>query len=242
MICMKERTRDFYFFTLFGVPYHVAEELDEKGKIELCARRAYGDLSRTIHYCKSSEWLEKHEKEEENFINAKEDFKKIIQEYIAESIVQLLSQNAESAKVFNKWHAGCCTKIKEIADRRTDVIKEKTFSYGQAQKWVNMTLKYMDISGFWDQDTRFTGLRGMLHVPVDSYIMEAAKKEGVSLPRKNVNGKSSEIKTWSKWDDTDYKGFIKELSRVIERKRKSLSDWEDEEWIAEAWEKSDRNN
>ena len=242
MICMKERTRDFYFFTLFGVPYHVAEKLTEEEKIEICARRAYGDLSRTIHYCKSSEWLEKHEKEEENFINAKEDFKKIIQEDIVESILQLLSQNAESAEVFNKWHAGCCTKIKENANRRTGVIKEKSFSYGQAQKWVNMTLKYMDISGFWDQDIRFTGLRGMLHVPVDSYIMEAAKEADVSLPRKNVKGKSSEIKAWSKWEDTDYDNFITKLTSVIEGQGKSLSDWEDEAWIAGAWKKSDRNN
>lgn len=33
MIYMKERTRDFYFYTLFGVPYNIAKELPAEDKI-----------------------------------------------------------------------------------------------------------------------------------------------------------------------------------------------------------------
>lgn len=65
MIYMKERTRDFYFYTLFGVPYDFAYRLDEREQIILCAHQAYADLSRTITYLKSSTWLDKNKKTEE---------------------------------------------------------------------------------------------------------------------------------------------------------------------------------
>ena len=46
------------------------------------------------------------------------------------------------------------------------------FTYGQAQKWVNMTLKYL-----WLLDMLPNGLsEAELHVPVDSFILEALKE------------------------------------------------------------------
>ena len=59
MTMMKDRTRNFYFYSLFGVPFDKVAELEVKGKIILCAHKAYGDLSRTIGYCLSTNEIEK---------------------------------------------------------------------------------------------------------------------------------------------------------------------------------------
>lgn len=55
------------------------------------------------------------------------------------------------------------------------IINEESFTIGQSQKWLNMTLKYL-----WLLNILLDGLNEeYLHIPVDSYIIEAvgAKKD-----------------------------------------------------------------
>lgn len=250
MIYMKERTRDFYFYTLFGVPYNIAKELPAKDKIRLCSHRAYADLSRTIDYSRSSSWLEDHKKTDtaKSFIAQKQAFKENVHNYLATRINQKLF-SCTSKKDFDEWHKGCCTEIEKKA-KESGLIKEgKMFSYGQAQKWVNMTLKYMDISGFWDQgEQQIAELRTFLHVPVDSYILEASADCEILLPRadgkKNSTYSVSTSKKWSNWDEDDYKAFIG-IGQVsdsnLRKKISNLPEWEDENWIRIAWKNSAMN-
>lgn len=239
MIYMKERTRDFYFYTLFGVPYNIAKDWPAEDKIRLCSHRAYADLSRTIDYSRSSSWLEDHKKTDtaKSFIAQKQAFKENVHNYLATRINQKLF-SCTSKKDFDEWHKGCCTEIEKKANESGLIKEGKMFSYGQAQKWVNMTLKYMDISGFWDQgEQQIAELRTFLHVPVDSYILKAASSENIPLPRINGElGPYSESTTtkWSNMNPEEYHGFIHRLRGKV----KVLSDWEDEKWIDIAWKNS----
>ena len=244
MIYMKERTRDFYFYTLFGVPYNIAKDLPAEDKIRLCSHRAYADLSRTIDYSRSSSWLEDHKKTDtaKSFIAQKQAFKENVHNYLAIRINQKLF-SCTSEKDFDEWHEGCCTEIEKKAKEPGLIKVGKKFSYGQAQKWINMTLKYMDISGFWDQ--QFTGLRQFLHVPVDSYILKASADCKILLPRadgkKNSTYSESTSKKWSNWTKDDYKAFIgieQKGDNNLRRKTANLPDWEDKNWILTAWKNS----
>lgn len=248
MIYMKERTRDFYFYTLFGVPYNIAKERPEEDQIRLCAHRAYADLSRTIDYYRSSSWLEDHKKTDEakSFIKLKQDFKAKVRDHLATSINKLFL--CTSQKDFDEWHECCCTKIEKEAQKPGLIKEGKMFTYGQAQKWVNMTLKYMDISGFWDHKDQFTGLRQFLHIPVDSYILEASAGYDIFLPRadgkENSTYSESTSKKWSNWTKDDYKAFIgigQVSDNSLKTKTSNLPDWEDENWISIAWKNSAMN-
>lgn len=147
---------------------------------------------------------------------------------------------------FDAWHIECCNKIIALAVECQGLVE--SFTYGQAQKWVNMTLKYMDISGFWDQKEQFIRLRQSLHVPVDSYILEASADHQVLLPRMDGKGNStyseSTSKKWSNWDEDDYKAFIG-IGQVsdsdLRKKISNLAEWEDENWIRIAWKNSAMN-
>ena len=238
-IIIKERTRDFYFYTLFGVPYLIAKELSEDDRITLCAHRAYADLSRTIDYSFSSSWLDKNKKTDKanNFIQLKISFKNDVRNCIVKHTKKLLL--CASAKSFDFWHKKCCDEIIKIATGQAGLLKSNnSFTYGQAQKWVNMTLKYMDITGFWED--KLCQLREFLHLPVDSYIMKAASDIGVNLPRlSGEKGKYSEslTKKWSNWNDTEYEQFVDELKIQV----KDLSEWEESKWIEIAWMQSTMN-
>lgn len=73
-----------------------------------------------------------------------------------------------------------------------------------------------------------------LHVPVDNFIMEAASKEGVSLPKKK--GKHKEAKSWSNWEEDDenkeYSNFQKEIRDISEKAGYTAPiKWENLAWI-----------
>ena len=124
-------------------------------------------------------------------------------------------------------------------DKREKIFKvkeseDKAFHYGQAQKWLNMTLKYMIIMGFWTK--KFNSIIEVLHVPVDSYIMEAASILEIMLPRKNGDyGKyfESSSKPWSKWNKDDYVKFQENLRIALKNKNPSETpiEWEAHAWI-----------
>jgi hypothetical protein len=62
------------------------------------------------------------------------------------------------------------------------------FHYGQAHKWVNMSMKYLYIIGEYHFDNIFQ----YLHAPLDNYIFQVAWKEyGIEKPKV----------AWSRWDN-----------------------------------------
>ena len=138
-------------------------------------------------------------------------------------------------EAFDTWHKKkrniIIDLIKTEKSEKYDYEIVKGFTYGQAQKWLNMTLKYL-----WLFNLLPAGLdEKLLHVPVDSYIIDAVKAE----PSNDIKyglGQKCNIPSWSKWDKPDkYKEYQDIIRKEVQQKfKKSPIEWEDKAWIEQA--------
>lgn len=186
---------------------------------------------------------------------------------IKSAIQELLKK--DSKLEFEKWHKDICEKLCGENGIYSDVCHaygDDTFSYGNAQKWVNMSLKYLcilyeiykeynkeSICTFCDKyGEKIKKYEKDFHVPVDSYIIKAVydKREegkGIELPlKKDEKGKKYGIEqyvSWSKWDnkDDEYTKFQKSLrnSNLLKDEDSPL-DWENKEWIKQKANKKEK--
>jgi hypothetical protein len=192
--------------------------------IKDCAYKAYLDLSRTLSGIGK---------------NMPEDDKRVyhndIYELIENSIQELLDNETVTINSFDEWHKSTCEKMCQTSERLSIYLNnEKKFSYGQAQKWLNMTLKYMLVAEQWE---KLDVMRSYLHVPVDSYIMENACLDlGVMI----IDGRSGELKPYSDyskpWSTWEYEEYIEFQERIRESLAETKDyecsmDWEFDSWI-----------
>lgn len=214
-----------------GITKNITEASEEAAIC--CAKKAYLDVRRNLVGIGS--W------------NKKEDYKSEIYEAIAESIYELFKKEC-SQVVFEEWHKGVCEKIEKLTTEYETLAGNCLIkhAYGTAQKWLNMTLKDMYAWGLWGAEME--KWERHLHVPVDSYIMEAASLPvsgnsiwlGVKIPyevaKKNgdTSGVYSELssKKWSKWSDKNYIPFQQELRQAFKKNLngESLVKWEFVAW------------
>jgi len=119
---------------------------------ELVVHRAYLDLRRTVHGIKNYR-----------------DAQRKAHAYLKSVITALPGNKAITGqKSFDTWHEKTCDKLCKIFDESG----YKSFHIGQAQKWINMALKYLYVFG----ETRAPGYSKFYrycHVPVDNIILES---------------------------------------------------------------------
>ena len=156
---------------------------------------------------------------------------------------------------FEDWHKERCADLIRIYNgelvlreggKRTD--KTATLTYGQAQKWLNMTLKYLWLLnrlGMIEDSSIsdvITNCQDEFHVPLDSYILryvakqDKNKKDKLSPPDNALDSSidfSSFWKdfgsAWSQINDKDrYYKYQKELADAI--KEGIPLEWELEHW------------
>ena len=234
------RTIDFLCFYLLGVTQADIDGSDKMPDHDLlfkCANRAYLDLNRTLKFQKVSE------KDKENYKELqkqKSRFRKVISEIIVDRIADLMGKEPEN---YNEWHKETCKKVIDKAkeyEQKNWLQKNGKDGcyYGQAQKWVNMTIKYMWVTGRWKD--KLDKLMKDLHVPVDSYIIEGVWNrdgwedvlKGILVNGKEKSGRfsSDKVVPWSKWDETQYKDFQVALRTKL-KKEQTPFEWEEETWI-----------
>lgn len=239
---------EFLLYSYFGFDGGTKKIEDNKNEIPTyCAKRAYLDLARTVEFKYSTSKLDKMEKKN-SLQNEKDEAKafKKEKEKLISGICKSMLGDTDGKKCnnndFKDWHKKKCEEIKEKMNKATYdtnkfIINEESFTIGQSQKWLNMTLKYL-----WLLNILPDGLNEeYLHIPVDSYIIEAvgAKKDnyqyGLELE------KSISKSSWSAWDNYDeYMDFQNEVKKVIKEKYTSLTplEWESFAWIEVAKSKS----
>ena len=153
MINLNKQAVDFFVSGYFG--------FDEGSLEEKCARRAYLDLCRTLNFA-------------EKPTNKTSTEKKKIEEQrrtFCDSIIQIIVTKIENyTNDFDKWHEEICSEIIEQTEK-TKILAEQ-FTYGHAQKWLNMTLKYMWLLGILDNKFDIKDL----HIPLDNFIFQAIKE------------------------------------------------------------------
>lgn len=147
----------------------------EHDDIRAAADKAYGDMAKhTLRLVDGSKADE-------------------LKEQGIEKLVELIWAGEKSKNLdFDKWHKEACDSLRQIYNNKTK-NDNGTLTYGQAQKWVNMTIKYLDIIyAIWGFDECATPLEQYAHVPVDSIMLDIVEEKlGVKKP----------CKSWSKWDN-----------------------------------------
>lgn len=241
---INENAANFLFYYLLGVTWEEIENLKEEKVALKCAQRAYLDMSRTLKFKETYE--NKSEKEKKDILLHRKYFSDEICRLIEENVLTILqSQSSLDENLFDKWHHQTCLKIIEKAQQGDvlDIIENKygnsqRFYYGQAQKWLNMTIKYMRMTGKWDEEMLPRVF--FLHVPIDSYIIEGVWEKdgwedllkGIIVDNKEKTGKfrSDKVVPWSKWNVTQYKNFQMALRKKLENEEAPII-WEEKIWI-----------
>ena len=161
---------------------------------------------------------------------------------------------------YDSWHKASCQSIVEN-------FGDSAFTYGNAQKWLNMTIKYlfivnsvMEMLGTSEDFRKFYGnkfekFEGCFHVPIDSYIIKSlwdekamvgetskwlSLKEGKTRKDGTLGAYSTDkYKVWSRFKEKDYDNIKKHITREIP-KGVSPMKWENEKWIGVAWQKEEK--
>lgn len=134
---------------------------------------------------------------------------------IKENITELLSNDRVSQQEFNEWHY-------KLADSlRTLYIENGVeFYYGQAQKWINMTLKYLYVLGEVNDQKYY----GVFHATLDNYIFNLSYENYGILPPKV---------SWSRIADYDvYLKYQEMLKGAIGNR--IIFEWKFDSWMEAA--------
>ena len=180
--------------------------------IESAIDMAYGDATRQGAFNTLAE----------NGQNEINDAKKAAKEELRSEIVVIMKSSPDK---YDDWQLHMMKKLVEsFCNIRRKHTEEDAFTHGNAQKWVNMTMKYL-----WERNLLSTWSDYQireLHLPIDSYILDALcfSSDNLTFPARADSKKTSSaeikhyvrpsdhIKPWSKWTDTDYKQFRESLN------------------------------
>lgn len=175
--------------------------------IEVAAKRAYRDLNRTLRG-----------------MGTHKDRNQLV-DTTCVSLVPFVSglNTVTDQSDFDERHARWCRdRIEFFAAHPHQDRPEFCLNYGQAQKWINMTLKYLSVLGCPAVENAYA----YLHVPVDSIVFDVAQKPspglGVAPPAQNV--------AWSKLGEEDYLLYQERLREATAESYASPLDWEAQAW------------
>jgi len=119
--------------------------------------RAYRDLSRTIHGLK-----------EEQNNEAMEKLKALMNVIVME----ITTKSFKNQTDFDNWHKFKCVELIKLF---STLYPSVPFVVGQAQKWINMTFKYLFALG----EKRIHGITlnyPFFHIPIDNIIQDKLKQ------------------------------------------------------------------
>ncbi len=145
----REEYFDFLVRCYFG---------EGQDSLQLCVRRAYLDLNRTLHGFAGH--------------STAGQLREQAHHRVAQRVAALRNQ-ITNQQSFDSWHRKACAGIRSHYRKGGF----DTFSHGQAQKWLNMTLKYVFAMG----EARLPGYLAhypFAHIPIDNVFVAAAKAIG----------------------------------------------------------------
>lgn len=167
--------KDFLLFLYFG---------KNKDYLEKCIDRAYRDFNRTIH----------------GFANNKNknSILKESKSYLKKALIEIKNNNIITSQAdFDVWHESTCCKLLKIFDK----YGYYNFNIGQAQKWINMSLKYI----FLYDESRVDGFNSIYqycHIPIDNIILN-------KLEYKDFNTAWSRINDYNEY--INFQRYIREV-------------------------------
>ncbi len=209
---------EFYVANEFGINELDLLEMNTEtlvAVIKKCVHKSYQDLKRKVPYRYSTNKLKELNKEErKEFNNIKREFTENVEQSIIDGLV---SDGVLNCSELNPYDI--IIKVKEIAnnDNFSGLFKPETqFTFGLAQKWVNMTIKYLWILGVFDDE-----YEELIEVPIDSFVISKLNNIGIDIST-----------AWSTWDcPEEYLQAQDTLKRILENQAKTRIAWENESWV-----------
>lgn len=194
----------------------------QKAALQLCAELAYRDLCRTIRNFKK-----------ESIEEARKNFREGIYDLIIERIKTDIFTLSDPINQFDSLHKDICCAIIEKANK-SGLLGENGLYFGQAQKWLNMTLKNILLFNLCPAEMT-EALIESLHAPVDKIIIKHARNgfNGVMFP-------SCKDKAWSRWSWDNYSTFQKTLRESLTTSSDCHS-WPPIRWEFYVWNEEKEN-
>ena len=169
--------------------------------------RAYRDMNRTLRF----NGLQQEERD---------NLRKQALGAIRSQADELWCKDSVDQRVYDLWH-------KNLSERMVDLYKEQgvVFTFGQAQKWINMTMKYLYVLG----KPEMKKLINVCHVPLDNYIFKIASYT-LHIEKPKI--------PWSRWND--YSNQYMHYQNLLRKKLvgEIPFKWEFRAWLNSARESS----
>lgn len=229
---MKDKTPaiDFLLYSYF----EITSDCKRDEMIDACIKRAYLDTCRRINFP-----LPAAQKKDE----AKG-------QYFYEHTVDVLRKRIEqlSEQDYDQWHKETCEAVIKMGcadDIRNFYQESIVLTYGHAQKWVNMTMKYLYLLEQLLEKGYVSCNWSKLHVPIDSFIMESIYKD-IELPGREHGrsfdkvkklkfdtAQSDDLLPWSKWEQKGYEGVYQKIRSHAQKGDENICPlvWENSAWI-----------
>lgn len=178
-------------------------DLSTDRAVTVVSMRAYRDVSRTIHGMGS--------------LDGAAELRDEIHRSIVE-FVERLEEVADQADFDRKHHAWCCRTIETFSNYPHRDREGFGLCYGQAQKWLNMALKYLAVLGH----AGVSSVYPYLHAPLDQVVYRQARKSwDLSAP----------AGAWSRLEEKDYCRYQEALRAAVKEDFASVMDWEAHLWV-----------
>lgn len=216
---------DFLMWSYFNLTLDDGDNLDRI--LGTCLHRAYLDATQMGAYNALIP------KEEKTLKDASDEARGSGWKKLRAQLSILLKGAVEE---FEAWHKKTCSEVKEAYKEVKNNNDTELFSYGNAQKWVNMTLKYIyllyGLYQAFSPECLFCREYGSaiekyaraFHAPADSFIIKALGK---------VPGLKKDD-AWSKWGEDEYNKYQEELMNRTKQSGESQLEWEGPNWIKAA--------
>lgn len=222
----KKNALNFLLYSYFGV----TSDSNDDDLLKAAASRAYQDAASHVLSVRN------------------ESEKKGLRNDGCNALVKFLQELP--VKDYNAAHKKLCSKLKKLYRGKT--TEDRGFTYGIAQKWVNMTMKYIFVLSTLIENEEFSAKYAAqlpekeLHIPLDSYMLEyIAQKDNkrfagspcMKIPAKwQSDGEtyysSNKALAWSKYtDDVKYMKVQNGVRNKMCSHWKSPLDWEGPAWI-----------
>ncbi len=223
MIFVDEKVLDF----LTGIHERRCPEGRRGAMLREAFRKAYGDMAtHTLTYASEeikTVYMEGSNKQGRCDKN-KRAVRRAVREYIRTDFDELIARAPEPDFDYDAWHKATCERIVHIGEgcpaivlvRETgekdalpiqeilchQILKLDTvFTYGQAQKLVNMMAKYLYIYDQCEGLCTLEPLRKRLHTPIDSLVLKhsvgGGKSDRYRVPSTNQLTPWSQINHYS---------------------------------------------
>lgn len=192
---------DFLMASLFGGynPTKINDLIDNNpSKIDLAIKRAYRDMNRTLQTKKhQDEWNDLKKEGIDIIKNAIQDKEKVL----------CFINNKEGYDYWFYRVLGSLISLNKIVSEENNNKVKLEYTYGQAQKWINMTMKYLIVLNY----ELVLKVIPFLHVPIDEIVVDTAIAECKTKYLK------TQLIPWSKEiDETNYKKFQNEIREKTE--------------------------